>query len=134
MIVLLDTSEELAIAQEELGCMVEQLLTPLTRFKRQIPEAPFAIDNGAFSGFDAEAFVSLLEREKEHRELCRFVAMPDIVGNARRTLEAFDHWSCKVCGWNLALVAQDGQEDLEIPWKRIDAVFIGGTTVWKLSR
>lgn len=135
MIALLDTSEDLTVAQSELGCSVEQLLTPLTRFKRQNPEAMFAIDNGCFAGFKREAFVSLLERERDAVELCRFVALPDVVGSARRTLETFDYWSCHISNkWKLALVAQDGQEDLEIPWNRIDAIFIGGSTGWKLSK
>lgn len=133
MVALLDTSEDLAVAQTELGCPVEQLLTPLTRFTRQHPEAFFAVDNGAFAKFDADAFLALLEREKEAKHLCRFVSVPDVVGSARRTLEVFEHWRFRMNGWPLALVAQDGQEDLPIPWKGIEAVFIGGTTAWKLS-
>jgi hypothetical protein len=54
-------------------------------------------------------------------------------GSARRTLEVFDHWRAKLHGWKVALVAQDGQEDLPIPWNQIDAIFIGGSTKWKLS-
>ena len=38
MIVMLDTPEDLDVAAGELGCEVEQLLTPLTRRKRQKPE------------------------------------------------------------------------------------------------
>lgn len=134
MIALLDTSHDLKEAEQELGCPVEQLLTPLTRFKLQDPTARFAIDNGAFSNFDARAFTSLLAREQSRKDLCRFVAVPDVVGSARRTLEVFDRWYDELCTWPLALVAQDGQEDMEIPWKLIDAIFIGGTTNWKLSK
>lgn len=133
MIALLDTSESLDTCAAEIGCEVEQLLTPLTRFKRQKPDAPFAIDNGAFSKLNVQAFESLLERESEDRELCRFVAVPDVVASARRTLEVFDYWMPRLEGWPLALVAQDGQEDLPIPWEFIDAVFIGGSTDWKMS-
>lgn len=43
------------------------------------------------------------------------------------------YWRYKLTGWKIALVAQDGQEDLPIPWEGIDAIFIGGTTKWKLS-
>lgn len=134
MIALLDTSEDLTVAQSEIGCGVEQLLTPLTRFKRQRPDDYFAIDNGCFAGFDEVAFLSLLEREHDSRKLCRFVAVPDVVASARRTLEVFEHWRYKLTGWNLALVAQDGQEDLSIPWEGIQAVFIGGSTKWKLGK
>jgi hypothetical protein len=141
MIALLDTSEDLEIAAIELGCEVEQLLTPLTRFTPQKPEARFAIDNGAFTSFDSLAFESLLAREFERKHLCRFVAVPDVVGSARRTLEVFEHWYAKPRAtgygvfrdWPLALVAQDGQEGLPIPWDRLDAIFIGGSTAWKLG-
>ena len=133
MIVLLDTSQPLGQCAAELGCDVQQLLTPLTRYRLQRPDAPFAIDNGAFSRFDGKAFEALLEREKHHRENCIFVCSPDVVGSARRTLEVFDHWKAKLHGWNVALVAQDGQEDLPIPWDEINAIFVGGSTDWKLS-
>jgi hypothetical protein len=60
--------------------------------------------------------------------------VPDVVASARRTLEVFDHWSTKLLGgWPLALVAQDGQENLPIPWNQIEAIFIGGSTKFKLS-
>jgi hypothetical protein len=117
----------------QLGCPVEQLLTPLTQFRRQDPLAHFAIDNGAFSRFDMTAFYALHDREWESRSLCRFVAVPDVVGSARRTLECFQYWCHRLPGWKLALVAQDGQENLDIPWNQIDAIFIGGTTRFKLS-
>jgi hypothetical protein len=134
VIALLDTSSDLSAAETEIGCAVEQLLTPLTRFKRQHPEARFAIDNGAFARFERDAFLALLERESASRNLCRFVAVPDVVASARRTLECFGHWRYKLSGWPLALVAQDGQEDLDIPWDGIAAIFIGGSTSWKLSK
>jgi hypothetical protein len=135
MIALLDTSHDLSEAAIELGCDVEQLLTPLTQFARQDTRAFFSVDNGGFTPpFNASAFLSLLEREKNSKKLCRFVAVPDVVASARRTLECFDHWRYKLSGWPLALVVQDGQEDLEIPWNGIAAVFIGGSTSWKLSK
>jgi hypothetical protein len=34
-------------------------------------------------------------------------------------------------GWKLALVCQDGQEELPIPWQFIGAIFVGGSTAWK---
>lgn len=134
LIALLDTSEDLRFCSEELGCPVEQLLTPLTRFTRQSPEALFSVDNGAFAEFDPAAFRSLLQREFKNRKLCRFVAVPDVVGSARLTLEVFEHWRDQLNCWPLALVAQDGLEDLDIPWSQIKAVFVGGSTKWKLSQ
>lgn len=134
MIALLDNGQDLDQCADELGCEVGQLLTPLTRFQLRDPNLPWAIDNGAFSRFDADAFLSLLAREAMHQEKCLFVAVPDVVGSARRTLEVFERWKGRIIGkWKLALVCQDGQQDLPIPWDKIDAVFIGGSTNWKCS-
>lgn len=133
MLILLDTSEKLEVCADELQCEVGQLLTPLTRFNLQNKNGKFAIDNGAFSKFEAKGFMSLLDREKERRQNCIFVAVPDVVGSARRTLEVFQRWKGIISAWPLALVAQDGQEDLEIPWDDIAAIFLGGSTKFKVS-
>lgn len=133
MLVLLDTSQDLTVAADELGCEVEQLLTPLTRYRLQRPNSRFAIDNGAFSRFDGKAFDALLAREFERRQNCIFVCAPDVVGSARRTLEIFTRWEEKLKDWPIALVAQDGQQDLEIPWDSIKSIFVGGSTEFKMS-
>jgi hypothetical protein len=136
MVFLLDTNHDYDQAAAELGVApadVGQLLTPLTRYSNR-GRGVVGIDNGAFARFDARAFLSLLKREKPNRERVKFVAAPDVVGSARRTLEVFRHWYPKLHGWPIALVAQDGIEDLDIPWDFIAAVFIGGSTEWKLGR
>jgi len=133
MIALLDNGQDLDECAGELGCEVGQLLTPLTRYTLRDPARPWAIDNGAYAGFDAAAFQSLLDREWYHYKNCLFVTLPDVVGSARRTLEIFDLWAHKITGWRPALACQDGQEHLPIPWANIAAVFIGGTTSWKCS-
>lgn len=133
MIALLDTSEDIAICETELGAPCGQLLTPLTGFNLQPYERPKAIDNGAYKRFDATRFRSLLKREESRRESFIFVAVPDVPMSARRTLEVFEHWRMDVAlrGWPKALVAQDGQEDLTIPWDLISAIFIGGSDRFK---
>jgi hypothetical protein len=134
MIVMLDTPTPLDQCATELGGLdVEQLFTPLTRYKAQKPKDRFAIDNGAFSKFNANGFRSLLRREYTRISLCRFVAVPDVVCDARRTLEVFHRWKTELAEWPLALVCQNGQESLEIPWDEIAAVFIGGDTDWKMG-
>lgn len=139
MIVLLDTATPFDECERDLGgVVVEQLLTPLTRYRLQRPDAPFAVDNGSFSEFDGPAFEALLRRELHRRAQCRWVAAPDVVGQACRTLELFDHWHPILNGggdgWPVAMVAQDGQENQRIPWDRMAAVFIGGSTEWKLGK
>jgi hypothetical protein len=136
MIALLDTSEELSVCEEELGCPVNQLVTPLTRFTRQRPEDPFAVENGMFSKEGTiDKWLSLLGRERQAKSRCLWITLPDVVASARRTLESFHIWRYRpeVSGWKLALVAQDGLEDLDIPWEAIECVFIGGSTEWKMS-
>lgn len=133
MIALLDNGQDLEECAAEIGGPVGQLLTPLTRYRLRNPEEPFAIDNGGFSGLDTDGLMSLLKREEHHKERCLFVAVPDVVGSARRTLEVFDRWKTRLEGWRLAVVCQDGQEDLPLPWDEVSAVFIGGSTNWKCS-
>lgn len=133
MIALMDSGQDLETSAAEIGCEVGQLLTPLTRYRLRDPSKPWAIDNGGYSGLDIPAFLALLKREEHRRQDCLFVTVPDIVGSARRTLELFDYWQSKLQGWKLALACQDGQEHLPIPWSRIEAVFIGGSTSWKCS-
>jgi hypothetical protein len=131
MIAMLDTSENLETCKAEIGCEVEQLFTPLTRFRCQDPQAHFGVDNGCFKRFDESAFLSLLDREYERRHLCRFVCCPDVVASAIRTLEIFERWKDNLTGWPVALVAQDGLENMAIPWEDFSAIFIGGSTQWK---
>lgn len=133
MIALLDNGQDLDQCAAEIGCAVGQLLTPLTRYRLRDPSRPWAIDNGGFSGLDIDGVLALLAREAHHKDKCLFVAAPDIVGSARRTLEVFERWKDRLAGWKLALVCQDGQENLPLPWDDIAAVFIGGSTNWKGS-
>lgn len=110
-----------------------QFLTPLTNYR--LWEGLFAVDNGGYSGFDADAFKRLLSRIKDHAERCLFVSCPDIVGSCRRTLELFRRRHEWITGdWPVALVAQDGIEDADIPWDELDAIFIGGRDPWKDSQ
>ena len=111
---------------------VYQLLTPLTRYRR-VRDEMFAIDNGAFSGFNEKAFTALLKREYEFKDKCKFVCCPDVVGDCHKTLKLFNEWSAKLKEWPLAFVAQDGQEIDSVPWDEIKALFIGGSTRFKLS-
>lgn len=93
---------------------------------------PWAVDNGAFSGFDAARFRSLLRRVTG-KPRCLFVVCPDRVGDARGTARLHDLWRFEVTatGQAVAYVLQDGQEDFALP--PAEAYFIGGSTRWKLS-
>lgn len=130
---MLDTDEALDMCSVEIGAPCEQLLTPLTRRLRQYECRYFAVDNGAFAGFEPTRFRGLLDRNREAKHLCRFVVVPDVVADARRTIEVFDHWKYELAGWPLAFAVQDGIERLPIPWRQIQAIFVGGSTAFKMS-
>jgi len=135
--ILISGGADLGLVAEETGCPTGTLLVPTCNNRRVREGYPFAVDNGAFTGFNRDtraAFGDILAKSRPHRERCLFVAVPDVVGSARRTLECFEAWRRKLNGWPLALVCQDGQEHLPIPWHQIEAVFIGGSTEWKLSK
>ena len=54
---------------------------------------------------------------------------------AAATLARFVVWEplLREVGLPIALVGQDGAESLELPWGRFDALFLGGSTEWKLG-
>lgn len=121
----------LTLAENSLVC--GQLLTPLTNYKNW--GGVFAIDSGAFTRFDQCSFARLLKRNEARMAKCLFVSCPDVVGNGRRTLEIWRHRH-RFAGLSVrfALVAQDGIEDLDIPWKEMACLFVGGNDPWKDSR
>lgn len=135
MTVLLDKSPaELPVALAECGPHFTpgQLITPLTSYADW--GGTWAMDNGAYSKFDLAGYRRLLIRQRPHRARCLFIAAPDVPFYARRTLELFEHWAIELRGWPRAIVCQNGQEELPIPWKMLDAVFIGGDDAFKLSK
>jgi hypothetical protein len=95
---------------------------------------PWAADNDFFWKPDPIAFRSMLGR-LAGLPGCRFVACPDSVGDASRTLEMFEEWEPEIESFGLpvALVGQDGAEERELPWDRMSALFVGGSTSWKES-
>jgi len=93
---------------------------------------PWAADNCAFGGqFDGARFAAWLDTMTPYRDTCLFVAVPDVVGDATATQASWREWSPRLTGWPLAFVCQDGQQTGDIP--DCAAVFVGGTTAWKLS-
>lgn len=70
------------------------------------------------------------------RLLCRFMVVPDVPFDKAGTLEIFDQYlpMVKERGYPAAFVTQDGVTMSEIPWNKIDALFIGGSDDHKLGR
>ena len=94
----------------------------------------YGIDNGCFVGFKEDKFLRLLNKI-DNKDNCKFVAAPDVVADYQATLDNFNIWSCVISNMNypLAIVLQDGATIKNTPWQDIQAVFVGGSTDWKLG-
>lgn len=113
-----------------LGC----LLTPRSGNSfESMCGLPWAADNDCFNGLDELKFMLMLERIKGTDPL--FVTAPDVVSEAEQTLELFWKWEKVIHSYNLpvAYVLQDGCQALTMPWGGCEAIFIGGSTEWKLG-
>ena len=110
-----------------------QLRTPLTAYA--MSDKLSGLDNGCFSKFNKKTWFRLVAEAKE-QELVnqpKFVCAPDIVGDARRTLELFDQFYDDISPLPVCLVLQDGIGNFTIDWNRVDAVFVGGSDAFKVS-
>ena len=107
-----------------------QLRTPLTAYA--LSGKVYGLDNGCFSKFNKKTWRRLVAEAKEN-EYPKFVCAPDIVGDARRTLELFDMFYAEISPLPVCLVLQDGIGDFSIDWNRVDAVFVGGSDAFKVS-
>src|SRR5271166_3209831 len=100
---------------------------------------PWAADNDCYRAFDPCAYVRMLDRIASTPEGCLFATVPDAVADAIATARLFELWWRAPArrGLPAALVAQDGLERLDgwlaTAWPRMDALFIGGSTGWKLG-
>lgn len=95
----------------------------------------WAADNGCFSpGWDQTKWEEWLGRDMP-KAGCLFAVVPDVVANAEATLGRFAVFADQVRNlrYPVAFVAQDGQENLSVPWDDLDCLFIGGSTEWKLG-
>lgn len=97
----------------------------------------FAADNGCFvqpDKYSDEGFINWLK--KLDSKTCLFATAPDVVGNAEATRErAYPMLKIiRKIGFQASYVCQDGERPDLIDWHKMDAVFIGGSTEWKLSQ
>lgn len=95
----------------------------------------WAADNGCFaSTWKSERWMAWLRKEMP-KSGCLFATVPDVVGDHLATCSRWDLWSpfVRSVGFPLAFVAQNGADEATVPWEECDALFIGGTTEWKMS-
>lgn len=97
---------------------------------------PIGIDNGCFKRFEPDHYLRMLIKAESSVRRTVFATLPDVVADWQRTLDLFDDWKPEVWGrgFPVCLVAQDGLVSSRVPWNEIDALFIGGSTEWKLGR
>lgn len=139
MKIMLDCSPaKIRAYSERYGVEFWQLRTPLTQ--HAMAGVPYGLDNGCFSVFDKSRWRTLLQEADD--AACNFenpvppvfVALPDIVGDATRTLDLFEAFKVETNGLPRALVLQDGIGNHRIPWEDIAAVFVGGSDRFKESQ
>lgn len=98
--------------------------------------ALWAADNDCFVEYNPHRIKAALERWQQYSsQCCLFFNAPDVVGDATATLKLFEEWQSVITsyGYPVAFTLQNGMEDYEMPWERIQAVFIGGSTEFKFS-
>jgi hypothetical protein len=99
---------------------------------------PWCADNGCFGvGWPGYArWLAWLDAfPTEQRASCLFATAPDVVADAAATLTRSLPYLPQIreLGYPAGFVAQDGSESLPFPWDDLDAVFIGGSTRFKLG-
>lgn len=101
-------------------------------------------DNDALAGIDPDGYIAMLNKiEATDQSHLLFVSVPDAVeqtpdgprGDWTGTRWLWRAWlpALRRRGLPAALVVQDGATPDEVPWGAISALFIGGSTAWKLS-
>lgn len=117
------------------------LLTPDTayagpRYERVVNAYPhWAADNGCFNHPDRSVAEMLAWLKLHPRRDAAFFPAPDVVGDAKRTLERSLPVLplIRAAGFKAAFVIQNGIEGTPVPWDDFDAMFIGGDTKFKLG-
>jgi hypothetical protein len=114
------------------------LLTPDARQDISKCKGYWAVDNSCYSGFTPSKYFSVLDYiGQQDRSKLAFITIPDVVADVDKTLEQFSLWhpvlSNRYPDYPWAIVLQDGITEGQVPWDKIAAVFIGGTTEWKLG-
>lgn len=103
-------------------------------------------DNGCFgNGYPGDdGYLEWLAGGRKFADRCVFATAPDVITrdeggslhpDAAATLERSAPMLPRIraFGFKAALVAQNGLEDLPVPWDTFDALFVGGDTAWKLG-
>lgn len=123
-----------------INCMLDGRLgyidTPLQGNKRPAGVV-WCADNGCFNDatFDEDRWWRWLEKNAVDAATCKFATAPDVMGDHAATLIRSRPWLPKIrqLGYPAAFVAQDWATPETMPWDEFDALFVGGTTEFKLG-
>lgn len=118
------------------GVIRPDLPALVTPRMRQRPAGVWAADTGCFAdpaAHDDLRYLAWLERMP--LRWCLFATAPDRLGDMAMTLLMSLPMLPRIraLGVRAALVAQDGAENVALPWAAFDCLFLGGSTAWKLS-
>lgn len=118
------------------------MLTPM--MGNRLPDVrTWAADTGCFAQpakHDDDRYIAWLGDRQYAADRCLFATAPDVrpefsdtpaADTLLRSAPMFAR--IRAAGFRAALVAQDGLEHEDIPWDDFDALFIGGSTAWKLG-
>lgn len=92
-------------------------------------------DNQVFTKkFNPTKFFAWLRYALPYRQWCKFICCPDVVGDSAATLRQYPHFAGAIhaLGYPVAIAAQDGMLPSDIPCDA-QALFVGGSTTWKLG-
>lgn len=113
-----------------------QIVSPAAG-NRVIPGVQWCGDNNAFGdGYPGDRpYLRWMSARRHLSPWCSFIVAPDVVCDAPATLARSAPMLPRIrrLGFPAALVAQNGLEDLTVPWASFDALFIGGDDAWKLG-
>ncbi len=132
--------DEPALLAAGVGLMVQ----PGNSYHLRVPRFEtngWAADNGCFSGkWEEDTHLAWLDRLP--RAGCLFAVSPDVYPSAIESMERGLSYAplLRELGFPVAVVAQDGAEELDWPWEEFDCLFIGGEArpddprkEWKIS-
>lgn len=102
---------------------------------------PWACDNSCFNGLDAPKWLRFLSELAREESKPLWICCPDTVADMGKTWASFYVWEPVLTSLELpvALVLQDGIERLKyrtpLPstWDKLAAVFVGGSTEFKVG-
>ena len=117
---------------EDFGVLINSMIWGIWKGIKE--DRYWALDNSCFTKeFDIDRYKNKISKLSPYMNKCLFVVMPDVVGDAKKTMDLYLEWHDVFSELDvpLAFVCQDGQLPNEIP--DCDAIFIGGSNEFKLS-